>query len=77
MNSMADSGTKAEQAAHQESIARPGMPRANSSEKELKVGVPNEKLDKHGYPLVPQPSDNIDDPLVNDTLRKRRGLANS
>ena len=32
--------------------------------KEMKPDAQNVKLDKHGYPLVPQPSDNKDDPLV-------------
>jgi hypothetical protein len=35
----------------------------NDPEK-LKAENPNLKLDKHGLPLVPQPTDHKDDPLV-------------
>ena len=31
---------------------------------QLKAENPNLKLDKHGLPLVPQPTDHEDDPLV-------------
>jgi hypothetical protein len=31
---------------------------------QLKAENPNLKLDKHGLPLVPQPTDHKDDPLV-------------
>ncbi len=31
---------------------------------EIKIQQPQLKLDSHGLPLVPQPSDHKDDPLV-------------
>lgn len=60
---MSDSDTKAPPAAHLESIAQPSdsLHYDGSNEKD---DVAQLKLDKHGLPLVPQPSDNIDDPLV-------------
>ena len=35
----------------------------------MKVPVSNLKLDSNGLPLVPQPSDHKDDPLVRSSLR--------
>ena len=37
------------------------VPNKETTESESNLNV---KLDKHGFPLVPQPSDNKDDPLV-------------
>ena len=37
---------------------------------DVKPEPQNLKLDKHGYPLSPQPSDNKDDPLVHCPPRK-------
>ncbi|KAH8811170.1 major facilitator superfamily domain-containing protein [Xylogone sp. PMI_703] len=56
---MEETGTKAPYAAHLESI----RPQADDNVEELKPDLEHVKLDKHGFPLVPQPSDNPDDPL--------------
>lgn len=47
-------------AAHVEESASP----FETSSKDSKEPVSDLKLDKHGLPLVPQPSDHKDDPLV-------------
>lgn len=65
---MAENGEKAQLARHEESISPPGLPRSHFSEKDIKPDVQPVKLDKHGYPLVPQPSENPDDPLVDSLL---------
>lgn len=36
---------------------------------EMKVPISDLKLDEHGLPLVPQPSDHKDDPLVSVSSR--------
>lgn len=50
-------------AAHVEESASP----FERSSKDSKEPVSDLKLDKHGLPLVPQPSDHKDDPLVRRT----------
>lgn len=38
----------------------------------VKESLPDIKLDKHGLPLLPQPSNHDDDPLVSlDTIHRR------
>ena len=64
MNRIEGGGTKAEQGTHEENGLSQSVRRTYSSEKELKPGTQRPKVDKHGYPLVPQPSENEDDPLV-------------
>jgi hypothetical protein len=55
---MDDASSKEREAAHEESILPP-----DASVIAKKEGVENVKRDKHGFPLVPQPSDHKDDPL--------------
>ena len=62
---MAEDGEKTQLERHEGSIAAPRLRRSHSSEKEIKHDTQSVKVDKHGYPLVPQPSDNQDGPLVN------------
>ena len=64
MNDFDEGEKKAEQANHEENGLSPRLVRTNSSEKDLKPEPQHAKLDKHGFPLIPQPSDNKDDPLV-------------
>ena len=58
---MVGTGTKSESAFHEESLTPPSG-REESSDG--KAGEGQVKLDKHGLPLVPQPSPYSDDPLV-------------
>lgn len=37
-----------------------------------KTSTPTLKLDKHGLPLVPQPSDHKDDPLVSRIVAQQK-----
>ena len=54
---------KADAAKHAETVLS-SNPRDYNDDKETKPHPDETKLDKHGLPLVPQPSDNEDDPLV-------------
>jgi hypothetical protein len=56
---MDDVARKEQGTAHEESISPPVAP-----QNDLKPDAEDVKRDKHGFPLVPQPSDNSDDPLV-------------
>lgn len=62
-----------------------GIPQ-HDDEGSNKAHIPQPKLDKHGLPLVPQPSDHEDDPLVRCVFSKKKskntrddedGVANS
>lgn len=53
---------KADIAIHEESTLTPTD--GHHQENEIKPSADELKLDKHGLPLVPQPPDNEDDPLV-------------
>lgn len=48
-----------------------------SNGSELKSGADNVKVDKHGFALSPQPSDNKDDPLVSRTCSKGHSFCSS
>ena len=56
--------TEAEAAKHEEKILSSNPRDSYNDDKETKPHPDDTKLDKHGLPLVPQPSDNEDDPLV-------------
>ena len=56
--------TEAEAAKHEETVLSTDPRDSYNDDKETKPHPDDTKLDKHGLPLVPQPSDNEDDPLV-------------
>jgi hypothetical protein len=59
-----DESTKADAAKHEENVLSSYPRDSLNGDKETKPRPEDTKVDKHGLPLVPQPSDNEDDPLV-------------
>ena len=55
---MDESKVQPESATHTDILYSPGY------QEPKKLDGEHVKVDKHGHPLVPQPSDNKDDPLV-------------
>lgn len=65
VSTMAETEDKSQPVAYVESpLPKDESPLGVIGEEEKKLDAENVKLDKHGFPLVPQPSDNKDDPLV-------------
>lgn len=65
---MAEENSKPQTVAHTESPPlEHDRPAGALGEEEKKLDPEHVKRDKHGFPLVPQPSDNKDDPLVSRT----------
>ena len=58
---------KADSTTREEFVLAPERQESFDEDKTTKPHPDDVKLDKHGLPLVPQPSDNEDDPLVRST----------
>ena len=66
---------KTDSTTRQEFVLAPERQESFDVDKTTKPHPDDLKLDKHGLPLIPQPSDNEDDPLVRSTsvARKEHG----
>jgi hypothetical protein len=59
---------KEDSTTREEFILAPERQESFDEDKTTKSHPDDVKLDKHGLPLVPQPSDNQDDPLVRSII---------